>query len=310
MTLAKYISDLLYRYECVIIPGFGGFVTNKISAKLNQNTHTFYAPSKQLTFNSHLQNNDGLLANYIATSKNISFNEAVLTIEKEVKTWKLSLTKEELELENIGSFHINSEEKLIFEPTTTVNYLTSSFGLTSFVSPTVKRIAYKESIKQLETIAPILSSEENKRKTPVFIRYAAAAAIIFALGTVGWKEYQKFEYNNLVAKSEQQQQQVEKTIQEATFVISNPLPTITLNVTKETYNYHIVAGAFREPANAEKKLQQLLEKGFNAKILGVNKWNLTQVAYESFNSKNEAINSLNTIKKTDSKDAWLLVKEY
>ena len=310
MTLANYISDLLYRYECVIIPNFGGFVTNKISAKLNQSTHTFYAPSKQLTFNSHLQNNDGLLANYIATSKNISFSEAISTIEKEVENWKLSLIKEELELENIGSFYLNSEEKLIFEPTTTVNYLTSSFGLTSFVSPTVKRIVYKEDVKQLETIVPILPSEENKRKTPAFIKYAAAAAIIFALGTVGWKEYQKFEYNNLVAKSEQQQQQVEKTIQEATFVISNPLPTITLNVVKETYNYHIIAGAFRESENAEKKLQQLLQKGYNAKILGVNKWNLTQVAYESFNARSEAINTLNTIKKGDSKDAWLLVKEY
>ena len=310
MRLAKYISDLLYRYECVIVPGFGGFVTNEISAKVNHFTHTFYAPSKQLTFNSHLQNNDGLLVNYIATVENISYADAVLTVEKQVKNWKLSLTNEELELENIGSFHLNSEGKIVFEPTTVVNFLTSSFGLSSYVSPAVKRIAYNEKVKQLETIAPILSSEENKRKTPIFIKYAAAAAIIFALGTVGWKEYQKNEYNNLVAQSKQQQKEVKKTIQEATFVISNPLPTITLNVTKETYNYHIIAGAFREPANAEKKLQQLLNKGFNAKILGVNKWNLTQVAYESFNSKNEAINKLNAIKKAESKDAWLLVKEY
>lgn len=310
MTIANYISDLLYRYECVIVPNFGGFVTNEISAKVNHFTHTFYAPSKQLTFNSHLQNNDGLLANYIATSENISYSEAVSTIEKEVATWSISLMNEELELENIGSFHLNSDGKIIFEPTTVINYLTSSFGLSSYVSPAVKRIVYKEKVKQLETIVPILPSEDNKRKTPIFIKYAAAAAIIFALGTVGWKEYQKFEYNNLVAQSNAQQQQVEKTIQEATFVISNPLPTITLNVVKETYNYHIIAGAFREPENAEKKLHQLLEKGFNAKILGINKWNLTQVSYESFNTINDAINMLNKIKKTDSKDAWLLVKEY
>lgn len=310
MTLAKYISDLLYRYECVIIPNFGGFVTNEISAKVNHFTHTFYAPSKQLTFNSHLKNNDGLLANYIATAKNISYAEAIKSVEKEVESWKLLLIKEELELENIGSFTINKEGTLIFEPNNVVNYLTTSFGLSSYVSPAVKRITYKENLKQLETIAPILLSKENKRKTPVFIKYAAAAAIMFALGTVGWKEYQKFEYNNLVAQSVQQQQKVEKTIQEATFVISNPLPTITLNVTKETFNYHIIAGAFREPVNAEKKLQQLLQKGYKAKILGVNKWNLTQVAYESFNSRNVAINRLNTIKKSDSKEAWLLVKEY
>jgi len=310
MTLATYISDLLYRYECVIVPNFGGFVTNEISAKVNHFTHTFYAPSKQLTFNAHLQNNDGLLANYIATAENISYSEAVSVINKEVENWNSSLSNEELELENIGSLILNSEGKLIFEPTNVINYLTSSFGMSSYVSPAVKRIVYKENVKQLETIAPILPSEENKRRLPAFIKYAAAAAIMFAIGTVGWKEYQKFEYNNLVAKSELQQQKVEKTIQEATFVISNPLPAITLNVTKETFRYHIVAGAFREPINAEKKLEQLLQKGFNAKILGVNKWNLTQVSYDSFNSKRDAINKLNAIKKSVSKDAWLLVKEY
>lgn len=310
MTLAKYISDLLYRYECVIVPNFGGFVTNEISARVNNYTHTFYAPSKQLTFNSHLQNNDGLLVNYVAGTKNISYSNAVEFIETEVNFWKNSLKKEELELENIGSFNLNSEGKLIFEPNNTVNYLTSSFGLSSYVSPAVKRIAYKEQVRQLETVAPILPSEENKRKTPAFIKYAATAAIIFALGSAGWNQYQTHQYNNMVAKAEQQQQKVEKTIQEATFVISNPLPAITLNVTKETFNYHIIAGAFREPENAEKKLIQLIEKGYNAKILGVNKWNLTQVAYESFNSKNDAINTLNKIKRTESSEAWLLVKEY
>lgn len=306
MTTANYISDLLYRYECVIVPNFGGFVTNEISAKVNHFTHTFYPPSNQLTFNSHLQNNDGLLANYIAAAKKISYSEALESIEKEVAEWKLLLTVEVLELENIGSFKLNKEYKLIFEPTNSLNYLTSSFGLDSYVSPAIKRIVFKEKVKQLETS----STGETKRKIPAFIKYAATAAILFALGTVGWNEYQKIEYKNLVAESEQQQKKVEKTIQEATFVISNPLPAITLNITKETYNYHIIAGAFRTPENAEKKLQQLLEKGYNAKILGANKWDLTQVAYESFTTEDEAINKMRIIHKTESEDAWLLVKEY
>ena len=306
MTTANYISDLLFRYECVIVPNFGGFVTNEISAKVNHFTHTFYPPSNQLTFNAHLQNNDGLLANYVAAVKKISYSEALESIEKEVAEWKLLLNVEVLELENIGSFKLNKERKLIFEPTNSLNYLTSSFGLGSYVSPAIKHVVYKEKIKQLEPF----SVKETKHKTPAFIKYAATAAILFALGTVGWNEYQKNEYKNLVAEAEQQQKQVEKTIQEATFVISNPLPAITLNITKETFNYHIIAGAFRTPENAEKKLQQLLEKGFNAKILGVNKWNLTQVAFESFTTEDEAINKMRIIHKTESEDAWLLVKEY
>jgi len=306
MTTANYISDLLYRYECVIVPNFGGFVTNEISAKVNHFTHTFYPPSNQLTFNSHLQNNDGLLANYVAAAKKISYSEALESIEKDVAEWKLLLNVEVLELENIGLLKLNKERKLIFEPSNSVNYLTASFGLGSYVSPAIKRVVYKEKIKQLETS----STEVTKRKTPAFIKYAATAAILFALGTVGYNEYQKIEYKNLVAEAEQQQKKVEKTIQEATFVISNPLPAITLDITKETYNYHIIAGAFRTPENAEKKLQQLLEKGYNAKILGANKWDLTQVAYESFTTEDEAINKMRIIHKTESEDAWLLVKEY
>ncbi len=306
MTTANYISDLLYRYECVIVPNFGGFITNEISAKVNHFTHTFYPPSKKLSFNPHLQNNDGLLANYIAGAKNISYSQALEFIEKEVVSWKLLLNTELLELENIGSLKINKEHKIIFEPTNSINYLTSSFGLGSYVSPAIKRIVYQEKIKQLETF----SREENKRKTPAFIKYAATAAILFALGTVGWTEYQKMEYNHLVAEAEQQQKKVEKTIQEATFVISNPLPAITLNITKETYNFHIIAGAFRAPENAEKKLQQLLQKGYDAKILGMNKWDLTEVAYGSFTTENEAAIMLRQIKKTEAEDAWMLVKEF
>ena len=42
----------------------------------------------------------------------------------------------------------------------------------------------------------------------------------------------------------------------------------------------------------------------------VNKWDLTQVAFESFTTEDEAINKMRIIHKTESKDAWLLVKEY
>ena len=60
----------------------------------------------------------------------------------------------------------------------------------------------------------------------------------------------------------------------------------------------------------EKKLQELISKGYNAKILGTNKWNLTQVAFESLHDEVEALNKLKSIHKTESKDAWLLVQEF
>lgn len=311
MTLANYISDLLYRYECVIVPGFGGFVTNEISAKVNHFTHTFYPPSKQLTFNGNLKSNDGLLVNYFSQTKNIPYAEALKEIEEAVSRWKSVLTEEELELDKIGSMHLNKSGNIVFEPNSNVNYLTDSFGMSSFVSPAVKRLAYKEQVRQLKTTTPAIPTTENKKKSSGFIKYAAAAAIVLAMGTVGFKEYQKATYNNMVAEATLQQEKVDKKIQEATFVIDNPLPSITLNVVKETYNFHVIAGAFRDPANADKKLQELVAKGYEARILGLNKSKtLTQVAYSSFNSRYEALKSLEAIKENESAEAWLLVQKY
>lgn len=309
MRLATYISDLLYRYECVIVPEFGGFVTNETSAKLNRFTHTFYPPTKQITFNSHLQNNDGLLANHIASVENISFSEAVSSIKNEIDSWKRSLKNESIELSKIGIISKDQQGNIIFEPTTSQNYLTSSYGLSTFNSPVVKRGEYLDKAKELKAVVPLVP-EVTKRKTPVFLKYAASAAILFAIGSVTWDTYNENQYQQQLLAEKAQQKAVDTEIQQATFVIENPLPTITLNVTKEVHNYHVVAGAFREVENADKKVKDLIEKGFNAQILGVNKWGLTQVAFSSFNSRVEAINNLKTIKKTVSSDAWLLVQEY
>ena len=308
MRLATYISDLLYRYECVIVPEFGGFVTNEISARVNNFTHTFYPPTKQLSFNSHLKNNDGLLANYISSVENISFSEATDMIKEEVENWNQALKNELIEIPKIGLLTINTDQKLIFEPVLSENYLTSSFGLNSFNSSAIKRTEYLEKVRAIETVSPVVPV--TNRKAPAFLKYAASVAILFAAGSFVWDTYNENQYQQQLLAEQQQQETVNKKIQEATFVIDNPLPTITLNVTKEVKNYHVIAGAFREVANADKKVKQLISKGFDAQILGVNKWGLTQVSYASFNSKRDAINNLRAIKKQESPDAWLLVQEF
>ena len=80
MRLDSYISDLLYRYECVILPGFGAFLTQYQPARIHESTDAFYPPSKLLSFNRQLQSNDGLLADHIAKSKDISYADALTAI--------------------------------------------------------------------------------------------------------------------------------------------------------------------------------------------------------------------------------------
>lgn len=301
MNLANYINDLLYRYNCIIIPNFGGFVTNKIGATLDEATHTFHPPKKQITFNSHLKKNDGLLANYIATSKNISFEEASNAIDLVILEWKKDIQTKPLQIGTIGVLTLNERGQIIFEPNTNVNYLSSSFGLSSVASTSIKR--YQEQVKPL---IPVHTTTEIKNGIPTFIKYAAAAAILITLGFFGNNAYLQNKQQTILAN---QEKAIEKKIQSATFVIANPLPTIELTVVKEIEKpFHIVAGAFQILENAEKKVTQLKELGYDAKIIGTNKWGLTEVSFNSFADRNDAINSLYKIQKTISADAWLLEK--
>jgi len=301
MILANYINDLLYRYDCVIVPDFGGFITNRKGASLDKKLNAFYPPSKQITFNSHLKVSDGLLANYIASSENISFEKASTAISLSVIKWKNELQTKSIEIDKVGVLSLNDKGQVIFEPNMKVNYLASSFGLSSLTSSSIER--NKEIVKPL---IPVVEKEQ-KKGIPAFIKYAATAAILLTLGFVGNNIYQEDKHQTILAN---QEKALEKKIQTATFVISNPLPTIELNVTKKVDKpFHVVAGAFQFPENAQKKVNQLIKKGYNASILGVNKWGLTEVAFNSFADRNDAINNLYKIQDTVSKDAWLLVKK-
>lgn len=302
MILATYINDLLYRYDCVIVPDFGGFVTNRIGAKVNNFTHTFTPPSKQVTFNSLLKHNDGLLANYIASAENISFEKASTAISLSVIKWQNELQSKAVEIENLGSLSLSEDKKIVFEPFLTVNFLTESFGLSTIESSAVSR--YKQQVKPLIPF----QNKEKKKGVPAFIKYAATAAILLTLGVAGYNGFQQNKQQEILAN---QEKAIQKKIQSATFVISNPLPTINLNVVKEEISkpYHIIAGAFQFEENAAKKVKQLKAKGFDAKIIGLNKWGLTQVSFNSYATRNEATNNLYKIQDTISEDAWLLIKK-
>jgi len=102
---------------------------------------------------------------------------------------------------------------------------------------------------------------------------------------------------------------LETKIQEATFVMENPLPAITLAFTKPKGKYHVIAGAFSLQQNAEKKIEQLKNKGYSdAYLMGTNKFGLHQVAYGSFTQAQEALSFLRTIRKDDNREAWLDIK--
>lgn len=140
MKIYEYISDLLFRYDCVVVPGFGGFITNYYPAEINHATHMFRPPSKRISFNIHLKHNDGLLANHLAAIEKISYKEAVSRIEEFVQNINKELTEgKRVNINKIGKLYFDAEENVQFNPSIEVNYLKDSFGMNIFRSPAIRR---------------------------------------------------------------------------------------------------------------------------------------------------------------------------
>lgn len=321
MKIEKYVSELLYRYQCVGVPGFGAFLCEWQSAQVIVAQNSFVPPKKVISFNSHIKNNDGLLANHIALQEKISYENALNKIQTQVVFWLEKLeNKESLVLENIGEIFSNSEHNFVFKPNTAINYLTDSFGLAGFNSPEIVRANQITSEVEPIVETPVSIDNTVEEETPViplngknrtknWMKYAAAVAIFASAGTYGYKMY--FDYT-----IEQQTSIVEKTVQEkinqklqeATFVIPNPINAVDLTLeASHTEKYHVVAGAFRSKQNAIKAMNDLISKGFEAHLLTENKYGLIPVAFGSFSNLTEAQNLKIQIKTKDSVEAWLLI---
>lgn len=317
MKIEHYISQLLYRYQCVNVPGFGAFLTEIQSAQLHEDSHSFYPPKKLVSFNAYLKNNDGLLANHIAQSEKMSYEVAVSAIENQVLIWKSKLHDfEGIILKNIGEIVLNADRNLVFTPYNQVNYLKESFGLTTYVSPMIKR----EILNQIEEKQQVAIAEDKEviefipeRRFFNYLKYAAvfviSAGIIGASAYFGNDYYQnKIQQETLIVQTNVQKK-VNQKIQEATFFISSPIPSVTLTVKSDKLPYHVVAGAFRKEANAEKIYKRLVKMGYEARRIAPNKSGLYPVLYGSFSSYSEAEKEMRKVQKIDNPEAWLLIEE-
>ena len=322
MKIEQYISQLLYRYQCVTVPGFGAFLTEIQSAQLHESSNSFFPPKKTISFNAHLKNNDGLLANHIALAEKTSYDYAVSTISFEILNWKKALQEGQiLDFKNIGTLSLNNDANIVFTPVDQNNYLTTSFGLQSFVSPAVKREIYEQFERKVIALEPANSVEEEvislyeetPKRSNHYLKYAAIFVLGLAVaGSIGYPMYQNQIATQTSIVENSVQKQVQNKIQEATFFIKNPMPAVTLTVdeTPETKSYHLVAGAFRTEKGAQKLYDILIKQGYkDAHCIGKNKYGFFPVLYGSYATMQEAEKIQHEIHKKENPDAWILIEE-
>lgn len=156
MHLNDQISELLYHYDCVIIPEFGGFITNYKPATLDSRLHIFHPPSKEVSFNRNLVKNDGLLANFLSENSACTFEEANALIKKQVEHYFSELNDgKRITFKKVGIIYRDTDRNMRFQPTHEVNFLKDSFGLEQlFAMPVSKPGQAPEKTVEIEKPQP------------------------------------------------------------------------------------------------------------------------------------------------------------
>ena len=289
MKISSYIFELLQSHDCVIVPNFGALIARNISAKISSDGSKIFPPNKELSFNKNLVKNDGLLINAISSNENISYEGAEQKITNWVRRSNKKLEKQRyIEIKNIGSISLENT-KYVFVPNQNSIFLKSSYGFNSIDSSQVTR--------------------RQKSINNTYLKYAAILIVFLSLTGVFTKSY--FDSVNEFNKASYAEAnlEIEKKIQKATFNINTSLPVVKLPIRKQYGSFHIIAGSFRLEENSFRMISQLKKKGFiEARKVGVNKFGLLQVAYNSYDTVEDARLALSEIRTKEDLNAWLLIK--
>jgi nucleoid DNA-binding protein len=308
-TIEHYISQLLYTNDCVILIGFGGFVCSNTTSKLNRQTGLLSPPNRSILFNNQLIDNDGLLINQIAKTEEISQEKAKDLVLKFVEKNTTNLKKyRSLRFKKIGLFTLKNDNTIAFTQDLATNYNLDSFGMQSAVFTSVKRDNSEIIEGQLKII-----KQKNNFSSKRLLKVAAILIPLIGISLVSLTQQKNINsiYTQMADLNPFNTEVEEKTIiaiAEINKKVNIPILNIEIDNTDKKpilveQKYYIIAGAFSVEKNATKMMNKLNRWNYNSTI--INNKSIMRVSYDSFTTKNQAINALVSIRK-ENPDAWIL----
>ena len=313
-SIEYYISQLLYKNDCVIVMNFGGFVCSNISANLNKKTGILTPPNKSILFNPQLKDNDGLLINHIAQSEGISQEDSKINLLKFVEQSLKNLNKfKSCRFEEIGLFTLNSDKNIIFTQDLKTNYNLNSFGFQDIINNKITR----DNSEIIEESLKLIKKKNNFTTK----RLLKAAAIIIPLIGISFLSITQedrinniytqianvspisFKKDNVSVLKDQGNKEIKIKQEIQPEIINNEVSQVFKEVIIPSQKFYIIAGAFSIEKNANKLKNRLNSWNYNSSIIKNDK--MMRVSYDSFDSKEQALISLSKIRK-ENPQAWIL----
>lgn len=181
--IIKYIIKEIRFHDCIIIPGFGGFIGSYESAYFDPSKGKYFPPSKALIFNTAIKNNDGLLAAIMKDGENISYVSALTIIDNTIDVWKKELESgHRIEVGDMGYVYKSKLGHIQFYQNKAINLYPGSFGLSaiSVVGSQIREyVAAPVEVQETEQVAVARVVEETSQsKEPVSKPKITSAPII------------------------------------------------------------------------------------------------------------------------------------
>lgn len=187
INLTEHIEHLIVRNDCVIVPGFGAFIAEKVPAYINKESGTFMPPSRRLSFNPRIDHNDGMLVTSLMRRHRWSYALASESLGDCVAALKSRLASAgTLTVGSLGTLRYQDEATPEFIPSA-ASAAVNPYG----VLPALEIIPIKQLIapsrRDAEKIADAVSAyDEDFKQKPlwltaarsVYSRVAVAVAVI------------------------------------------------------------------------------------------------------------------------------------
>ncbi len=184
MALERDIHRLLLTHDCVVVPGFGGFLAHYRPARLDAQRALLHPPGKDISFNKHLHRTDGLLAQEVMRREHLDHTAADRVVASYASRWKDRLDRQgRLELDRVGTFFHDAERNLQFVPDKRVNFLKDAYGLRPVAAVPVREVKPAPVVRVLPVEQPVEEVEGSGRSFPW---WQVAAGVVLCSFGVWW----------------------------------------------------------------------------------------------------------------------------
>jgi nucleoid DNA-binding protein len=270
LDIAAFIRELLFGHDCVIIPGFGGFIGNYTPARIDRSDNTFYPPVKKISFNRNLNHNDGLLIGRISETTGLNYADVRNLVDEFVVGLTARLAKgEKIVFDHIGSFVNNHEGNVQFEPDREANYHLNSYGLSTFQFMPLEGYDVRKRISRHIEKDPVRQSSIKKYlwRAAVIIPLLGVMIAVPLKTDLFKTKVQSTNLNPLATvELENNRSAVDKGVKpdtqvaEPDFVNPGNIDAVPESVPEE--EFCVIAGSFKSEENASAMMKRLADEGY------------------------------------------------